>query len=230
VFKDNKARRAIVDDLESCILVEAGAGSGKTYSLVQRMVALVRENSCTVDRMAAVTFTRKAAAELKGRFQVELEKTLAREADADKKGRLDRALSDLDRCFLGTIHSFCALLLRERPIEAGLDPDFEELDDLEDALLQERVWEDYLNGVRAAAPHLLDDLSKIDIDARDLKGCYRNLMAYPDVDIAREDVPAPDLASVRTRLNGLLDWADAVLPAASLRVVGTSCSRCCAWL
>jgi len=212
VFKDNEARRAIVDDLDSCIMVEAGAGSGKTYSLVQRMVALVRENSCTVDRMAAVTFTRKAAAELKGRFQVELEKTLAREADADKKERLDRALSDLDRCFLGTIHSFCALLLRERPIEAGLDPDFEELDDLEDALLQERVWDDYLNGVRATAPHLLGDLTKIDIDARDLKDCYRNLMAYPDVEIAREDAPAPDPAPVRTRLKELLDWAEKVLP------------------
>lgn len=212
VFKDNEAREAIVEDLDSCILVEAGAGSGKTYSLVQRMVALVRENRCTVDRLAAVTFTRKAAAELKGRFQVELEKVLVKETDPDKKERLDRALSGLDRCFLGTIHSFCALLLRERPIEAGLDPDFEELDELEDALLQERVWEDYLNGVRSAEPHLLDDLLKIDIDAGDLKDCYRTLLTYPDVEVVREDAPVPDLAQVRARLNGLLDWTENVLP------------------
>lgn len=212
VIKDKDARRAIVEDLDSCMLVEAGAGSGKTYSLVQRMVALVKENRCSVDRLAAVTFTRKAAAELKGRFQVELEKALAKESDQEKKERLDRALGDLDRCFLGTIHSFCALLLRERPIEAWLDPDFEELDELDDELLQDRVWEDYLNGVRSAEPHLLDGLLKIDIDARDLKDCYRTLLTYPDVDIVREDAPVPDLTQVRVRLCELLDWAEKLLP------------------
>jgi len=61
-----------VEDLERNLLVEAGAGSGKTTSLVDRMVALVRNRACTVDRIAAVTFTRKAAAELRQRFQVKL--------------------------------------------------------------------------------------------------------------------------------------------------------------
>ena len=63
-----------------------------------------------------------------------------------------RGLEELDRCFLGTVHSFCAAILRERPIEAELDPDFEELDDLEDALLLERAWDEYLAGVQNSKP------------------------------------------------------------------------------
>ncbi|MGB3912268.1 MAG: UvrD-helicase domain-containing protein, partial [Thermacetogeniaceae bacterium] len=76
-LKDEQARQAIIDDLDRCIMVEAGAGSGKTRSLVQRMVALIKEGRCQVDNMAAITFTRKAAAELKERFQLSLEEAFA---------------------------------------------------------------------------------------------------------------------------------------------------------
>lgn len=75
-----------------------------------------------------MTFTRKAASELKGRFQLALEKAFALEQDPVKRKNLGRALDDMDRCFLGTIHSFCTAILRERPVEAGLDPEFESLD------------------------------------------------------------------------------------------------------
>ncbi|NLI11802.1 MAG: UvrD-helicase domain-containing protein, partial [Peptococcaceae bacterium] len=213
VLHDSDSRRAIVEDLDICLLVEAGAGSGKTHSLVERMVALVKENRCTVDRMAAVTFTRKAAAELKGRFQLALEKSLARETSQDKKDRLSRALNELDRCFLGTIHSFCATLLRERPVEAGLDPDFVEIEELEDTLLRERTWEEYLTRVQVENPQAMEDLLKIDVKARDLKEFYRVLSDYPEVEVDRNDSPAPDLKAARVELNKLLDWAETMLPA-----------------
>ncbi len=199
-FKDSASRRAIVEDLDTCLLVEAGAGSGKTHSLVERMVALVKENKCSVGRMAAVTFTRKAAAELKGRFQLALEKSLARETSRDKKERLSRALNELDRCFLGTIHSFCAALLRERPVEAGLDPDFVEIEELEDALLRERAWEEYLTLVQVENPQALEDLMEIDVSTQDLKDFYKVLSTYPEVEVEREDSPVPDLRPVRQEL------------------------------
>lgn len=211
-FKDEAARRDIAEDLDTCILVEAGAGSGKTYSLVQRMVALVKEDRCAVDKLAAVTFTRKAAAELKGRFQLALEKALADETEADKKERLNRALNDLDRCFMGTIHSFCATLLRERPIEAGLDPDFMELEELEDALLRDKVWDEYLTQLQVSSPCELEGLLQIDVEAGDLKDCYAVLCAYPDVEVVREAAPAPDLQPVRVELNKFLDRAAGLLP------------------
>lgn len=211
-LKDQEARREIMEDLDSCILVEAGAGSGKTYSLVQRMVALIKEGKCTVEQLAAVTFTRKAAAELQGRFQLALEKALVGESGAVQRERLNLALNRLDRCFLGTIHSFCAALLRERPVEAGLDPDFVELESLEDELLQGEVWEEYLIKTQLENPQALAQLLEIGVDPRELKGCYETLSSYPEVEVVRDAVPAPDLRPVREELDNLLDWAQGVLP------------------
>jgi ATP-dependent helicase/nuclease subunit A len=211
-LKDELARQQIVHDLDTCLIVEAGAGSGKTSSLVGRMVALIREGRCRSENMAAITFTRKAAQELRGRFQVALEKACANEADGLKRERLGRGLEELDRCFLGTVHSFCATILRERPIEANLDPDFEELDDIEDALLLERAWDEYLMSVQNDSPELLEGLQKLDVDARDLKAYYRALSTYTDVEVVRVHVPQPDMAAARREFYALLDWAEAVLP------------------
>ncbi|MGE5742037.1 MAG: UvrD-helicase domain-containing protein, partial [Candidatus Aminicenantes bacterium RBG_16_66_30] len=132
---DQAARDRIGRDLGTTFLVEAGAGSGKTKSLVDRMIALLRTGRASIDTLAAVTFTRKAAAELRGRFQVALEKARLGEKDAVVRARLDAALTGLERSFIGTIHSFCARLLRERPIEAAIDPEFRELEEHEDRIL-----------------------------------------------------------------------------------------------
>ena len=126
VANDEAARQRIVTDLDTNLLVEAGAGSGKTTGLVGRMLAHV-ERGDPVERIAAVTFTRKAATELRERFEVKLEKVLREAragADPDRVARLARAREDLDRAFIGTIHSFCGRLLRENPLEAELDPAF----------------------------------------------------------------------------------------------------------
>lgn len=211
-LKDDEARKAIVNDLDTCILVEAGAGSGKTYSLVQRMVALVAGGKCPVDKLAAVTFTRKAASELKGRFQLALERAFEAEKDQAEKENLGRALMDLDRCFIGTIHSFCSSLLRERPVEAGLDPDFTELDEMEEALLINRVWEEYLVQVQITEPEKLDDLLEIDVDPQGLKDSYIELSSYPEVEIVCEDAIYPSLGEVREALKKLLGLAEEKLP------------------
>ena len=107
---DQDQRDLILKELDRNVLVEAAAGTGKTASMVARMAALIREGKCVPGTMAAVTFTRKAAAELRTRFKVEL----------------GDAFEHLEQCFVGTIHSFCARLLRERPVEAGVDVSFVE--------------------------------------------------------------------------------------------------------
>jgi ATP-dependent helicase/nuclease subunit A len=211
-LRDELARKRIVDDLDTCILIEAGAGSGKTFSLVARMVALIGSGKCRAETMAAITFTRKAAQELKGRFQVEMERAFAGETDGVRRKRLGRGLEELDRCFLGTVHSFCTAILRERPIEAGLDPGFEELDELEDALLLDRAWDEYLARLQASRPELLEELQPLGAEAPDLIDCYRELSTYPDVDVARDDASRPDLTAARQRFYDLLDWAEGVLP------------------
>ena len=75
-LRDQEARDRIETALDENILVEAGAGSGKTTALTDRMVALVLSGTAGIDEIAAVTFTRKAAAELRERFQGALESKL----------------------------------------------------------------------------------------------------------------------------------------------------------
>ncbi|HLV75960.1 MAG TPA: UvrD-helicase domain-containing protein, partial [Vulgatibacteraceae bacterium] len=107
---DQEQRDRILNDLDTNLLVEAGAGSGKTTAMVGRMVQLIRTGRAEVDQIAAVTFTRKAAAELRERFQERLEReyrSALESGDDAARDRFGRALASLDGCFIGTIHSFC---------------------------------------------------------------------------------------------------------------------------
>src|SRR5829696_6743799 len=152
---DRESRLRIHEDLLANILVEAGAGSGKTQMLAERMAAGVASGVYQVEQMAAVTFTRKAASELRGRFHIALERLLqpgpkAQALDAESAARVHRALSNLERFFAGTIHAFCARLLRERPVESGVAPGFSELDEVQDLELRNRAWRDFMTSARAA--------------------------------------------------------------------------------
>ena len=73
-LSDEASRRSIRDDLQTNLLVEAGAGSGKTQMLAERMAAGIASGVYQVEHLAAVTFTRKAASELRGRFHLALER------------------------------------------------------------------------------------------------------------------------------------------------------------
>ena len=126
VSGDEKARERIRTSLEESLIVEAAAGTGKTSELIHRIVAVI-ERGEDVERIVAVTFTRKAAGELKLRLRQELDRALgearASSALADARN-LENALEHLEEAHIGTIHSFCAEILRERPVEANIDPSF----------------------------------------------------------------------------------------------------------
>ncbi|HEY1339247.1 MAG TPA: UvrD-helicase domain-containing protein, partial [Bryobacteraceae bacterium] len=110
---------------QSCI-VEASAGTGKTTALVNRIVEVVAAGT-KIETIVAVTFTHAAAGNMKLRVRQELERRRAQELDVDVRERLGDAAQRLDHAFIGTIHAFCAQLLRRRPVEAGVDPVFQEL-------------------------------------------------------------------------------------------------------
>jgi ATP-dependent exoDNAse (exonuclease V) beta subunit len=124
---DQPARKRIATDLEANLRVEAAAGTGKTTVLVERVVNLLASGQVTVDELVVITFTEKAAAELSARVRDELE-ARALVASGDERGRLERAAADLYRAHIETIHSFATALLRERPVEAHIDPLFEVLE------------------------------------------------------------------------------------------------------
>ena len=122
---DQPARDAIASALDETLIVEAAAGTGKTTELVRRIVSVLATGHAEVAGIVAVTFTEKAAGELKLRLRQALE--LAREGgdrDEGSRARLARALANLEEAHIGTIHGFCADLLREHPVEAGVDPLF----------------------------------------------------------------------------------------------------------
>lgn len=130
---DQDARKAIINELKKNIFVIAGAGSGKTSMLVNRMVSLVEKGEATIDQICAITFTVNAATE----FLQRLRKTLKRRSKGipDKEDNRDgglgpindeikqrdkTALENIDLCFAGTMDSFCNLALSEYPLDANI--------------------------------------------------------------------------------------------------------------
>src|SRR6267378_3165136 len=147
---DGDARERIRKDLDTTLVVEAAAGTGKTTELVGRILAGICSGRVRLSTTVAVTYTEFAAGELKLRLRTEIEK--ARQDPnclLGAKEYLLRSISELEEARVGTIHSFCADLLRERPVEAGIDPLFEVApDDLARALL-DRAFDRWFEAVLA---------------------------------------------------------------------------------
>ncbi|HEX2568676.1 MAG TPA: UvrD-helicase domain-containing protein [Polyangia bacterium] len=147
---DEAARQRIRHDLDTTLIVEAAAGTGKTTELVARLMALVRRGT-PLSSIVAVTFTEKAAGEMKLRFRAEVERVREQSGTTvEERQHLDRALEQLETAHIGTIHSFCAELLRERPVEARVDPLFEvAAQDEQDRLYEEAFERWFQNELRA---------------------------------------------------------------------------------
>ena len=146
---DQAGRNRIASDLATTLFVEAGAGSGKTTALVTRVVALVTSGTAELANVAAITFTDKAAAELRDRVRRALETA----ADADPTGaagqRCRVAIDQLDGAAVGTLHSFAQRILIEHPIEARLPPLVEVLDEVSSGVEFERRWTTFRDALLA---------------------------------------------------------------------------------
>jgi ATP-dependent exoDNAse (exonuclease V) beta subunit len=125
---DDRADRALIREcLDENVIVEAAAGTGKTTELVARILNVLASGRARVEQIVAVTFTEKAAGELKLRIRQELEGARQQAQDPQVRDNLTDAIQRLEEAHVSTIHGFCADLLRERPIEGGVDPLFEVL-------------------------------------------------------------------------------------------------------
>ena len=153
---DAESRRLIAEAIDATLVVEAAAGTGKTTELVNRILGVIENGRAEVREIVAVTFTEKAAGELKLRLRQRLEDRRRVAADSDVARRLEDAVRHLEEAHVSTIHGFCADLLRERPVEARVDPLFRVLTEAQserlfqdgfDAWLQARL-EDPPEGVR----------------------------------------------------------------------------------
>ncbi|MBH8606110.1 exodeoxyribonuclease V subunit beta [Thermoactinomyces sp. CICC 10521] len=128
-------QKRAVDTLHENSIVYAGAGSGKTRVLTERYLKILEHSRLDPDaleRIVAITFTDKAAAEMKERIRTGIKvkrvEALAR-GEREKANGWRRLLAELSRARISTIHSFCHSLLKRYPLEAGLSPDFDVLDE-----------------------------------------------------------------------------------------------------
>ena len=139
---DGAARRTIRNELDRTLVVEAAAGTGKTTELVERIVAVVQRGAGKLSSLVAVTFTEKAAGEMKLRVRTELDRALGMGvADPQARARLGTALLELETAKIGTIHALCADLLRAHPVAADVDPAFEVADGERSRLLLKRAFD-----------------------------------------------------------------------------------------
>jgi ATP-dependent helicase/nuclease subunit A len=208
-LQDAEARDAIRTDLGTTMLVEASAGTGKTTCMVDRMTALIRTGTATAGQIAAITFTKKAAAELARRFRERLEEGAAdARLPAPERQRLGAALAEIDSAVIGTVHSFCGRLLRERPIEAGLDPSFTTLDPVAEQTLRGQSWRQFCDRVgrdETLSAHR-QALEEAGMDLRDLRRAFDTFISHGDVaDWPHEAVAVPEIRGLMGDIFGEIE-------------------------
>jgi ATP-dependent helicase/nuclease subunit A len=199
----NEQQQAAIDATGE-VFVSAGAGTGKTAVLVERFVRAVCDRGLDVDSILVITYTRRAAGELRTRIRAALA----------ERGRQDLA-RELDGAWISTIHGFCLRLLKSYPFAAGLDPRFRELDDAQGAVLRSEAFkqalaefcaEDEPDRLRLLATYGADGLRRM------LTGVYETLRsAGRDLDLAVEILPELHgrVAELRGAARSLADDASA---------------------
>ncbi|HOX27699.1 MAG TPA: UvrD-helicase domain-containing protein, partial [bacterium] len=158
----DKQRSALA--LDRHIALRAGAGSGKTAVLVERYLSILSERKASVDGIAAITFTEKAAAQLKGKIASEVARRLetAVENGASEEIEYWEAVNgDLNGAHISTIHAFCAGLLREYAIAAGVDPSFKLMDDVESGIMIREAVETVVDAGARSGDESVRDLARL---------------------------------------------------------------------
>src|SRR6266508_1986089 len=224
---DSPARDRIATDTAATLFVEAGAGSGKTSALVRRITTLVLTDRIPLSAIAAVTFTEKAGAELRDRLRVEFEKALYDGGSEDLAVLATGALDDLDGASIGTLHSFAQQLLTMHPIEAGLPPLIDVLDEVGSSVAFEERWAELqrqlLDDDEIAQPLLLAMATGVELKhVRSLARLFGNdwdligerVLVEPPEAVAMPDVaPLVDAAArIAEQLADCLDPSDRLLP------------------
>src|SRR5206468_7781280 len=164
----NPEQRAAID-ASGNVFVSAGAGTGKTLVLVERFANAVCDEGVDVGSVLVITYTERAAGELRARIRRELL----------DRGRPELA-RELDGAWVSTIHGFCHRLLKAYPFAAGLDPRFRVLDDSQARVLRGEAFDEALTGFCAG-----DDPARLRLLAtygarglrRMLTGVYETLRA-----------------------------------------------------
>ena len=171
-MKPTPEQQAAIQTQGHAVLVDAGAGTGKTWVLVERYIYLLEQHpDWPVESILAITFTNKATREMRTRIRRAVEEK-ARLAPPDSHWHARRR--SVDRIMVSTIHGLCARILRENAIAAGVDPLFQEIDEVEAGLLKEEAIQQIIAELVEQGSPALDLL--VSLKARDLKSEMSHLL------------------------------------------------------
>ena len=189
---DQAVRDGAMHDLDTSIFLQAGAGTGKTSVLVGRVIEAVKTGRAELREIVAITFTEKAAGELRDRVRRELYRAL-NGADAAQRERLRSAIQQVDAAHIETIHAFASSLLRERPLEAGLDPNFDVLDAVSEQLAFDEEWQNWLwSEEQGSARPRIERCLRLGLQLDHLRRLAFEISEFRDLE-AREIAPAVPL-------------------------------------
>ena len=219
---DQDERQRISGRLDLNLFVEAGAGTGKTSVLVERLFNAVKTGDTAIGEIAAITFTEDAASELIQRIRSRFEREMIEgNPSPEEQDRLRDALRDIDFAAIQTIHGFARSMLSEMPLNAGLPLILDVVDETEGRLNFDGAWDSWLEEAledqqfvsaigKASRLGLVGPIEKIKTVAWELNKNYDLL--DPDA-FAPGHEPQPidigDLQSMAKRWDGLLEFCDA---------------------
>jgi len=201
---DSQIKGVVITDRDLCVV--AGPGSGKTRVLVERFANLVTTRKASIDEILTLTFTEKAANEMK-----------IRAAGLFEQKGMEQERQEIEFAYLSTIHSFCARILRENAIEAVLDPQFRVMDELESVRLKEQALENTFKERtdEKTLDTFLNDIFWKQFDSKKsrLKSFKENLIqlyekirsaSVPIVETVNIDDLSPEISSSYNRLEELI--------------------------
>ena len=195
--------------LNKTIMVRAGAGSGKTTVLIERMLALVR-SGVPLSEIVAITFTKKAAGEIQKRFfeaLIELQQDFSKKCvDSthstwhDELKHVETALQHAESIFIGTIHAFCAQLLRIRSLDLNVPIDFSQIDEREELVLRQKFWSKYLHEKNETGDPDLFILQNAQVSLASLVEFFGTMSKNASLTFVQSDSEKPDLSGIYEKL------------------------------
>jgi ATP-dependent helicase/nuclease subunit A len=201
---DQAIRGATVCELGTSFFLEAGAGTGKTRILVDRVVEIIRTGAAEIQELVVITFTEKAAGELRGRIRAAFHQQGTR-GSTDEQARFKKALRALDSAHIETIHAFASSILREHPLEARLDPNFQQLDEIGDELDFEERWHDWIWSVGGDSLRAIERCLLLDLPLAKIRDVARRLARHRDIEAVAVAPTAQDPQRILARLHSECD-------------------------
>lgn len=163
-FELNEQQKEFLNASNCNLLVSASAGSGKTSTMIQKLIKILSTENCPINSLLVVTYTNAAASEIKLRLYNELTKLISHTDDVDKKSMLKKQLDNIGNAEIGTLHAICKKLIVKYFYELGETPDFALISDKEQKYLLD------MSISNVFSKHIKED----DNDFFELYDCYNS--------------------------------------------------------